>query len=230
MDRGPGRSLTGESREPAAGRGDPPPDPDLAALRSGDEDAFRRLVDAESARLLRLAMIYLPTREAAEDAVQETWLAVCRNLDGFAGRSSMRTWICQILINTARRNAGREARSIPFSAVIGDVAEAAVAPDRFLRSGPWIGHWSSPPDDWSRLPEDRLLSNEVRDVVDAAIGRLPPAQQCVITLRDVYGWSSAEVAGATGLEPGHLRVLLHRARSRVRGALERYLAVPGAVA
>jgi RNA polymerase sigma-70 factor (ECF subfamily) len=199
-------------------------DVDVAALRRGDEQEFRRLVHAESPRLLRLAMIYLPSRETAEDAVQETWLAVCRGLGGFAGRSSLRTWICQILINTARRHAGREARSVPFSALTDDAP--AVAPERFHSAGPSAGHWSTPPDDWSRLPEERLLSNEVRGVVDAAIGALPDAQQFVITLRDVYGWSSAEVADATGLTEGHVRVLLHRARARVRQSLETYLAAP----
>jgi RNA polymerase sigma-70 factor (ECF subfamily) len=199
-------------------------DHDVEALLRGDEQAFCRLVREESPRLLRLAMIYLPTRETAEDAVQETWLAVCRGLGGFAGRSSLRTWVCQILINTARRHAGREARSVPFSALVDD--EPAVDAERFHATGPFAGHWSVPPDDWSRLPEDRLLSNEVRDLVDAAIGQLSPAQQSVITLRDVYGWSGAEVATATGLAEGNVRVLLHRARSRVRRALEQYLADP----
>jgi RNA polymerase sigma-70 factor (ECF subfamily) len=217
MESGPTRSVIKSS-------GPDPSGPDLAALSRGDKDEFRKLVDSESPRLFRMAMIYAPTLEAAEDIVQETWLAVCGGLHGFAGRSSLRTWICQILINTARRFAGREARTVPFSALAAADYEHAVAPDRFLSSGPWAGHWSSPPNDWSRLPEDRLLSNELLDVVDSAIAKLPEPQQCVIILRDVYGWSGTEVASATGLTEGHMRVLLHRARNRVRGVIERYLA------
>jgi RNA polymerase sigma-70 factor, ECF subfamily len=199
-------------------------DVDVQALRRGDELAFRQLVNGYHSTLFRLAMIYSPSRAVAEETVQETWLAVLRGLDGYAGRASLRTWICRILVNIARRRAGRETRSLPFSVL--DDGFTAVAPEQFLDSGPFTGHWKAFRDDWSRLPEDRMLSQELRDVVGTAISTLPATQREVITLRDVEGWSSTEVSDLLGIEEGNQRVLLHRARSRVRQALDDYLAPP----
>jgi RNA polymerase sigma-70 factor, ECF subfamily len=199
----------------------------LAALRRGDEQAFRELVQAHQSALLRLARIYAPSRAVAEEIVQETWLAVLRGLDGFEGRSSLRTWISRILVNVARRRSGREARSVPFSSLggpgEGGADEPAVDPSRFLKEGRYAGHWASFPDDWSRLPEETLLSRETRTVALAAIAGLAPAQRAVITLRDMEGWSAAEVSDLMEVSDGNQRVLLHRARSRVRQALEDYL-------
>jgi RNA polymerase sigma-70 factor (ECF subfamily) len=197
---------------------------DVQALRRGDEFAFRTLVNTYHSTMLRLAMIYSPSRALAEEAVQETWLAVLRGLDGFAGRSSLRTWICRILVNTARRRAGIESRSQPFSQFEFDTP--AVSPDQFFTSGPYQGHWNHERDDWSRLPEDRILSQELQDVVIDAIADLPPSQREVITLRDVEGWTTAEVSDLLEMEDGHQRVLLHRARSKVRQAVEGYFAPP----
>ncbi|MGH3774353.1 MAG: RNA polymerase sigma factor [Pseudonocardiaceae bacterium] len=173
--------------------------------------------------LLRLALIYSPSREVAEDAVQETWIAVLRGLDGFAERAALRTWICRILVNIARRRAGLESRSVPFATPQDNEDVPAVAPDQFRRDGPEAGHWATRPNDWSRLPEDKLLSRELQDVVTGAISQLPPAQQMVITLRDVEGWTTSEVSDLLDIENSYQRVLLHRARIRVRTALERYL-------
>lgn len=198
-------------------------DVDLQKLRDGDEAAFLALVNAHHSALLRLAMLYSPSREVAEDAVQETWIAVLHGLDGFEGRSSLRTWICRILVNIARRRAAAENREVPFSSM-GAPAEpsSSVDPEQFVHSGPHAGHWVSPPRDW-RVPERVLLSQELRDVVATAISALPPNQQVVIALRDVEGWLPAEVSELLEITPGHQRVLLHRARSRVRAALDRYL-------
>lgn len=200
-------------------------DPDLDALRRGDEAAFLRLVTTHQPTLMRLALVYSPSHEAAEESVQETWIAVLRGLDGFEGRAALRTWICRILINIARRRAAAERRAVPFSS-LGPVGEdeAAVDPARFLQGGPHAGHWASPPQDWSTLPESELLSRELETVLTDAIEALPPHQRVVITLRDVEGWSAAEVCELLEIEPGNQRVLLHRARSRVRAELERYLA------
>ncbi|HET8642267.1 MAG TPA: sigma-70 family RNA polymerase sigma factor [Pseudonocardiaceae bacterium] len=197
---------------------------DVQALRRGDEFAFRTLVNTYHSTMLRLAMIYSPNRALAEEAVQETWLAVLRGLDGFSGRSSLRTWICRILVNIARRRAGVEARSLPFAHLHDDTP--SVPAEKFFGSGPYTGHWNHERDDWSRLPEDRLLSQELQDVVIDAIGELPPAQREVITLRDVEGWTTAEVSELLEIEDGNQRVLLHRARSRVRQAVEDYFAPP----
>jgi RNA polymerase sigma-70 factor (ECF subfamily) len=198
---------------------------DVQALRRGDEAAFLTLVTAYNPILLRLALVYSPTRAVAEETVQETWVAVLRGIDGFEGRAALRTWICRILVNIAHRRSAAETRSLPFSS-IGDDQDGspAVAPDRFLQSGPYVGHWASPLPDWAGAPEHKLLSAELKEIVADAIALLPEAQRAVVTLRDVEGWTSEEVCELLELEPGHQRVLLHRARSRVRTVLERYFA------
>lgn len=204
---------------------------DLLALRRGDEIAYRTLVKECHPTLFRLAMMYSPSRAIAEETVQETWIAVLRGLDGFAGRSSLRTWICRILVRIAQRRAGIETRSMPFSTLDDGGGEfVAVSPDSFVSEGPRAGRWITAPDDWSRVPEDKLLSHELRDQVTRVIADLPQAQREVITLRDIEGWSSAEVSDLLDIEAGHQRVLLHRARCRVRAALEQYLSPPLAAA
>jgi RNA polymerase sigma-70 factor, ECF subfamily len=199
---------------------------DLQALRSGDEFAFRNLVKQYHSTMFRLAMIYSPSRAIAEETVQETWLAVLRGLDGFAGRASLRTWICRILVNIARRRAGAESKTLPFSTLDDTHDVPAVPADRFFDSGPLAGHWKVERGDWSRMPEDKLLSRELQDIVGQAISQLPPTQREVITLRDVEGWTPSEVSELLQIADGNQRVLLHRARSRVRQALEDYLAPP----
>jgi RNA polymerase sigma-70 factor (ECF subfamily) len=205
-------------------------DEPLAALRRGDEQAFRALVGAHQSALLRLALIYAPSRAVAEEIVQETWLAVLGGLDGFQGRASLRTWISRILVNIARRRSGREARSVPFSALPahdgqdgGESVEPAVDPSRFLAEGTYAGHWSSFPDDWSGVPERALLGRETRAVTQTAIARLSAPQRTVIVLRDMEGWTGQEVSELMGVTEGHQRVLLHRARSKIRQDLEDYL-------
>ena len=187
----------------------------VARRRAGDEQAFDALVARHYATMLSVARSYVQTRAVAEEVVQETWIAVLRSLDGFEGRSSLRTWICRILINTARRRAASEGRSIPFSAVAGD-DEPAVDPSRFQREGQWAGHWAAFPVD----PAERVLGAEVREHIDRAIAALRSPQREVIVLRDVEGWSSDEVCEALELTPANQRVLLHRARAKVRHALE----------
>ena len=199
----------------------------LAALRAGDEEAFRTVVRDWHSSLLRVAQIFVPPRAVAEEVVQETWLRVLGALDRFEGRSSLKTWVFRILVNTAKTRAQREGRTIPFSALqdASRVPEPAVAPERFLPDDDphHPGGWASPPRD---LPEERLLAAETRDVIAAAVERLPASQRAVISLRDIEGWSSDEVRNALDLSEVNQRVLLHRARARVRGALEEYLAPP----
>jgi RNA polymerase sigma-70 factor, ECF subfamily len=193
----------------------------LAALRAGDEAAFRALVEEHGSALLRLALVYSPSRAVAEEVVQETWIAVLRSIDGFEGRSSLRTWMSRILINAARRRAGLEARSLPFSAFAGDdEAEPAVDPSYFQREGRFAGHWASFPVDPSVLPEERLMAAEVRERVEHAISELRSPQREVFVLRDVEGWSTPEVSDLLEITPGNQRVLLHRARNKVRRVLE----------
>jgi RNA polymerase sigma-70 factor, ECF subfamily len=195
------------------------------AVQQGDERAFETLVERYQSSLLRVAMIYVRNRSVAEEVVQETWLGVIRGLDRFEGRSLLRTWLFSILTNTAKTRAARESRSVPFSSLAAEGAdEVSVEPERFR--GPddrWAGHWTSPPSSWAELPERRLVSQETLGIVQDAIAALPLMQAKVITLRDVEGWSSEEVCALLGLSEGNQRVLLHRARSKVRARLEGYL-------
>ena len=197
------------------------------ALRAGDEAAFTMLVQDWSPAMLRVARIYVPTRAIAEEVVQDTWIAVLRGIDRFEGRSSLRTWVFRILTNTSKTRGERERRTVPLSALDDPVRvpEPAVSPDRFLDADypNFPGHWASPPASWSEQPEEKLLGAETRAVIDAAIARLPPAQRAVISLRDVQGWDSEDVCNVLGVSETNQRVLLHRARAKVRQALEEYL-------
>jgi RNA polymerase sigma-70 factor (ECF subfamily) len=198
------------------------------ALRAGDEETFTALVERYHSSLLRLAMVYVKNRAVAEEVVQETWLGVIRGLERFESRSLLKTWIFRILTNTAKTRAVREGRSVPFSSLAGgdeDDVGPSVEPERFLdASDPaWPGHWASAPRSWDGVPEHRLVAKETRGVIRAAIESLPPMQAQVITLRDVEGWSSDEVRALLDISEANQRVLLHRARSKVRAALERYL-------
>jgi len=197
----------------------------LARLRDGDEKAFESLVDRFHGTMLAVARTYVKTRPVAEDVVQDAWLGVLNGLDGFEGRSSLKTWILRILVNTAMTRGVREARSVPFSSVAADEEEGpAVDPERFRgRGDAFSGHWNGYPNDWSSLPEETLLGRETLAVVKRAIDELPAMQQRVITLRDIEGSSAEEACGALDLSSGNQRVLLHRARSHVRAALERHL-------
>jgi RNA polymerase sigma-70 factor (ECF subfamily) len=194
------------------------------ALRRRDEQAFAALVARHHASLKRVARAYVSTDAVAEEVVQETWLAVIDGLPRFQGRSSLRTWIFHILVNQAKTRGVRERRSVPFAS-LGPAGEEgpAVAPERFRRPGdPWAGHWATPPRPWQD-PERRLASLEARGRLREAINALPPVQQAVVTFRDVEGLSAEEVCELLDLSPGNQRVLLHRARSKLRTALERYM-------
>lgn len=195
----------------------------VEALRSGDEAAFASLLTRYHASLLRLAMAFVPSRAVAEEVVQETWLGVLQGIGGFEGRSSLKTWIFQILTNRAKSRGAREYRSVPFSPLENpplSLEEPAVASAWFTSDGHWVNH----PQRWDEdTPEKLLLSKEARMYIEKAIEALPPNQRKVITFRDVEGLSSEEVCNILELSETNQRVLLHRARSSVRRALERYL-------
>jgi RNA polymerase sigma-70 factor (ECF subfamily) len=199
----------------------------VTALRARDEAVFSDLVSRWSGAMLRVARAHVPSRGAAEDVVQEAWLVVIRSLDRFERRSSLRTWVLGIVINVARARARAERRAVSLDA---DQCEPSVDPDRFLpASHPrWPHHWATEPAKW-RTPEQDLLDGEARGVIAAAIENLPAAQREVLVLRDIEGLSSAEVCNVAHLTDTNQRVLLHRARSRVRTALERYLAAAEAI-
>jgi len=198
----------------------------VAALRARDEAAFVALVDAYGPSLRRFIMSFVRTPATADDVLQDTWIAVLRGIDRFEGRSSLKTWLYRIAANTAKTRAVREGRTLPFSSLATDEAEPSVDPARFLGADHprWPGHWAAEPADWAEQPEARLLSAETRRVIEDAIATLPDSQRLVITLRDLEGFPSEEVAELLDLSEGNQRVLLHRGRSRVRATLESYLA------
>ena len=196
----------------------------LARLRAGDEQAFERLVDDHYRAMLSLALSFVRTRAVAEEVVQEAWVGVLKGLDRFEGRSSLRTWILRIVANIAKTRGVREARSVPFASLASADDDAAVDPDRFR--GPtdgFPGHWWAYPSNWRALPEQTLHNQETLEAVKHAIEQLPPAQRAVITMRDVVGCTPDEVCAALDVSDGNQRLLLHRARSRVRAALEAQL-------
>jgi RNA polymerase sigma-70 factor, ECF subfamily len=203
------------------------PDADLLVrLRKGDEDAFRTLVNENGPFLMRLVMMHVPSRSIAEEVVGDTWVAVLNGLDRFEGRSSLRTWIASIALNKARTRGKREGRIVPFALLRRRYEEGggpAVDPDRFQgRRGERPGWWASPPVAWQE-PERQLEAAETRDVLLNAIKDLPPRQREVIALRDISGWDAEEVCNALDLSETNQRVLLHRARSKVRAVLEEHL-------
>lgn len=162
----------------------------------------------------------------ADEVVQETWLNVVRSLDAFQARSSLRTWIYAILSNCARRRAEQEQRLVPLSELVASEAsgdELGVSRDRFFDSGRWAGMWSTAVTRWDDLPDERVVSSELRATLLGAMDTLPRMQRAMITLRDVEGWSPEEVCNYLGLADGNQRILLHRARASARLAIERYL-------
>jgi RNA polymerase sigma-70 factor (ECF subfamily) len=200
-------------------------------LLAGDEVAFMFLVEMYQGPMARLARNYVPTRDVADEVVQETWVAVLQGLPRFEGRSSLKTWIFRILVNRAVSRGTRERRSVPFSSLFDgatDHFEPAVDPDRFRgQDDQWPHHWASPPQPWDEIPEQRLESRETVARVAEAIETLPPAQREVITMRDVDGFTSQEACEVLGITEVNQRVLLHRARSKVRAALAEYLTGEG---
>jgi RNA polymerase sigma-70 factor (ECF subfamily) len=194
----------------------------LAALRAGDEEAFAALVRRHHASMKRVARMYVSTDAVAEEVVQETWLAAIAGLERFEQRASLKTWLFHILANKAKTRGTRERRSVPFASLAGAGDEPSVPPERFQgERDAWPGHWATPPRPWAD-PERRLQSLEAREHLRAAIGALPDVQQAVLTLRDVEGLEADEVCRLLDLSDGNQRVILHRARARVRGELERY--------
>jgi RNA polymerase sigma-70 factor (ECF subfamily) len=183
----------------------------LERLRAGDEQAFVALVTRHRSAMLHLARSYVASSAIAEEVVQDTWVAVLRGLDGFAGRSSFKTWLLRILVNRARSTGVREQRSI----AIGDAAPA-VDRARFDASGAWM----APPQHWVEDSDDRLLAEGLAQQIQTMLDELPPRQREVVMLRDVDGLSGEEVCDVLEISEANQRVLLHRGRSRLRQALE----------
>lgn len=227
--------VSDSTGQPAGGQSAPANDEAalVASLRRGDESAFLRLVERYQPAMLRIAQVYTGDRAVAEEVAQDAWLSVLKNLGQFEGRSSFKTWLFHILVNGAKARGQRERRSVPFSALAsmdgmdGDEpdGEPSVAPERFQPEGAqYAGGWLAFPQSWAHIPETHLASRETRERITAAIERLPVNQRNVIILRDVEGYPSSDVRTILGISEANQRVLLHRARSRVRQALETYFA------
>jgi RNA polymerase sigma-70 factor (ECF subfamily) len=196
----------------------------VAGLCQGDEASFLALVERYQPLMLRVARRYVGSHATAEEVVQETWLAVLRGIERFEARSSLKTWLFRILANLAISRAKQDGRTVTFSALGGDDEGPVVDPERFLEPGArWEGHWAVSPRSWARTPDDRLLARETLGEIGNAIESLPPLQQQVLVLRDVEGWSPADVCATLGISDANQRVLLHRGRSKVRARLECYL-------
>jgi RNA polymerase sigma-70 factor (ECF subfamily) len=208
------------AEDPAAG----PDGRTVAALRAGDERAFRELFERSYPMMKRVARGYVASDAVAEEIVQDTWMAIVTGIERFEGRSALGTWMFSILTNQAKTHSSRERRSLPLSCVVtGDGAEPAIDPDRFQKDDEaWPGHWATPPRPWQK-PERRLLSLEARDQLGEALARLPERQRLIVALRDVEGLSADEVCELLELSQENQRVLLHRGRSRLRAFLEAYV-------
>lgn len=196
----------------------------VAAVKRRDEAAFVALVERYQRPLLRLALVYCRSLAIAEEIVQDTWLAVIQGIDRFEGRASFKTWLFHILVNRARTRAEREGRAVSFSSLAEEAeapGEPAVPADRFRPlDDKWPNNWALPPQAWGESADAGLLADETMDLVKRAIAELPTAQQQVITLRDIEGWTPQDVCNVLMISETNQRVLLHRARSHVRSALE----------
>ena len=200
----------------------------LAALRAGDEAAFARIVSEWSRPMLTLARSFVSTQASAEEVVQETWLAVLKGLDRFEGRSSLRTWVYRILVNTAKSRGVKEHRTLPWSSVAGEDSGPSLDPALFQSAGEaHPGGWRAAPSAWPGevMVEGSVLAGEVRREVRTALEQLPDRQRTVLTLRDVLGHTSEEVCEMLDISQANQRVLLHRARTAVRAGLADYLEV-----
>lgn len=187
----------------------------VAALRAGDEAVFAALVDAWSRNLLWLARSFVSTDASAQEVLQDTWVGVLSGLDRFQGRSSLKTWVYQILINTAKRRGLRESRTLPWSGIADEVGPS-IEPGRFR-----LGHWREPPVAWPSA-EGEALAREASEQLSDALAKLPPRQRAVIILRDAEGYAAQEVCDLLAITAVNQRVLLHRARASLRNRVERY--------
>lgn len=205
---------------PAGARPQPQDGELLERLRAGDEAAFIALVTSYHASMVRLALTFVSDRGAAEEVAQEAWLGVVKGLARFEGRASLKTRIFRILVNRARSRGVRDARTVPFSAFDTEDHDGASVSDRFTaRDG-----WARPAAPWTEQnPEEVLARREALEAIDAAIAALPPGQRAVVTLRDIEGLEASDVCNILEITETNQRVLLHRARTKLRAAVEHHM-------
>ena len=195
----------------------------IAALKAGDGQAFSALVEALHAPLVRMASVYVP-RTIAEDAVQDAWLSIVRSIGKFEGRASVRTWVVRVVLNRVRTLARAQVNTVPYATAGPETdVRPSVDPQRLVHPELGPHYWPDVPARWDQLPEQRLMSAEVRSMVADGLQKLPSAQREVVSMRDVEGWSSEETCEALGISAVNQRVLLHRGRAALRAILEEYL-------
>jgi len=192
----------------------------MERLRAGDALAFRSLVTQHHTALVRLARSFCRIEATAEEVVQDAWLAVVTGLDSFSGAAPLRSWIAAIVVNKARTRAVRDARMRSFSDLQsgfdGD-GGTGFDLDRFAHSGAWI----DPPLPWQGVTPERIVAGrQLIAHLSDHLDRLPANQRAAVLLRDVQGLDPKEVCAVLDIAEGHLRVLLHRARTRLRAAME----------
>jgi RNA polymerase sigma-70 factor, ECF subfamily len=200
----------------------------VARLRAGDQGAYRELVRRHHTALVRLARVFCRVHATAEEVVQDSWIAVLTGIGGYGGEAPLKAWISGIVVNKARSRAVRDGRMRSFSdfAAQGDEEATGLDPDRFTAGGAW----AEPPAPWDGpTPEREAADRELLTHLAVEIETLPEAQRAVVLLRDVEGVEPAEICRMLGITDGNLRVLLHRARTRLRAAIEaRLVPVRGA--
>ena len=197
----------------------------LAALRAGDNRAYRALIKRFHGSLVGVASGVIGSRAQAEEVVQDTWLAVIGNIGRFEGRSSLASWLFTIVLNRARTRIGREGRLVALPAVLDGIQddERAVPRSQFKADG----HWVDPPRLWDELdPEREIGGRQLWAHVQAVIEGLPVGQKAVIILRDIEDRTAEEACEMLAISPENQRVLLHRARGRVRAAIDRITGQP----
>ena len=185
----------------------------LESLLSGNESAFTELVRRYHSTLVKVARYYVASTASAEDVAQDTWIAVLRGIEKFEGRSSLKTWLLRICANRARTTGVKEHRSIPVDS---NESGPSVSAHRFDQGG----FWSDPPVPFTDAIDTGLDNAQLLAAVREAIDTLGEPQQAVVTLRDVEGLSTQEVATLLGLSEANVRVILHRGRARVRAIVE----------
>ncbi|MGC4010044.1 MAG: sigma-70 family RNA polymerase sigma factor [Pseudomonas sp.] len=188
----------------------------LSRLLAGDQQAFRTLV-ATYQGAMRAVAIAIVGAAHADEVVQDAWLAAVRNLDGFQGRSSLKTWLLTITANTAKSRLRKVRRDVSLDdlpAPHGSIDDSRFAAD---------GHWSTAPLAWHEdSPEALLAEDELRQCLEKTLLSLSELQRSVLLLRERQGLELEEICNLLEVSLSNVRVLLHRARLKVFATVEHF--------